>query len=177
MKGRGGKFVGKAVVFDEEEKATKAIEEGISPDSVLVIRYEGPQGGPGMREMLSPSARLVGRGQEGEVALITDGRFSGGTSGLAIGHISPEASQKGPIAAVKDGDQITIDIPNRGLWLHITESEMERRLSEWVQPEPKPLVRKVLDKSKNSYLVRYRSMVTSADTGAVLDVNRLKADE
>ena len=175
IKGRGGKFVGKAVVFDEEEKATKAIEGGIPPDSVVIIRYEGPQGGPGMREMLSPTARLTGRGQEGEVALITDGRFSGGTRGLAVGHVSPEATRKGPIVAIKDGDQITIDIPNRGLWLHITESEMERRLSEWVPPEPKPLFRKVLDRSKNSYLIRYRSMVTSADTGAVLDVERLQS--
>ena len=177
IKGRGGKFVGKAVVFDEEEKATKAIEQGIPADSVVIIRYEGPQGGPGMREMLSPTARLSGRGQEGEVALITDGRFSGGTRGLAVGHVSPEATRKGPIAAIKDGDQITIDIPNRGLWLHITESEMEKRLSEMAPPEPKPLFKKVLERSKNSYLIRYRSMVTSADTGAVLDVERLEADK
>jgi dihydroxy-acid dehydratase len=177
MKGRGGKFVGEALVFDEEEKATKAIEQGIPPNSVVVIRYEGPQSGPGMREMLSPTARLTGRGMEETVALITDGRFSGGTRGLAVGHVSPEASQGGPIAAVNNGDKITIDIPNRGLWLHITESEKERRLSERVEPEPKPLVKKVLSRSKNSYLIRYASMVTSADTGAVLDVNRLKTDK
>ena len=131
-----------------------------------------------MREMLAPTARLAGDERLAKsVALITDGRFSGGTRGLAVGHISPETSKDSPIAAVNDGDKITIDIRKRGLWLHISESEKEKRLSSWKQPEPKPLVKNILEKSRNSYPVRYASMVQSAHTGAVLKVKNPWTDD
>ncbi|MEM2108900.1 MAG: dihydroxy-acid dehydratase [Candidatus Odinarchaeota archaeon] len=129
---------GPAKVFNSEEEATEAICKGeIKPKDVIVIRYEGVIGGPGMREMLTPTANLMGRGMDREVSLITDGRFSGGTRGLCIGHVSPEAALGGPISLVKNGDRIRIDIPNRILDLLVGESEIAKRRREWVKPETK----------------------------------------
>ena len=154
------KFTGKACCFDSEEAAMEAILAGkIEDGSVLVIRYEGPRGGPGMREMLSPTAALTGMGKEDTVALITDGRFSGGTRGPCLGHVSPEAATGGPIALVQDGDSITIDIPSRSLTLHVEDAELERRRAAWRAPEPK---------IRTGWLARYASLVQPAQTGAVL---------
>lgn len=152
------KHRGRARVFDEEEKALKAILDGdIVEGDVVVIRYEGPKGGPGMREMLAPTAAIVGVGRDRDVALLTDGRFSGGTRGAAIGHISPEAALGGPIAAVREGDLIEIDIPAKKLNLLISDEELKKRMAEW-KPRPKPL---------KGYLKRYASLVGPAHTGAV----------
>ncbi len=154
------KFKGKARVFDSEEAAMTAIMAGrIKKGDCVVIRYEGPKGGPGMREMLSPTSTLVGMGLANDVALITDGRFSGGTQGPCIGHISPEAMTGGAIAIVQDGDEIVIDIPARRLELKISDEEMRTRLSRWRAPEPK---------EREGYLARYAKMVGSASEGAVL---------
>jgi dihydroxy-acid dehydratase len=154
------KFKGKARVFDSEEMAMKAIlSKKIQAGDVIVIRYEGPKGGPGMREMLSPTSAICGMGLQDEVALITDGRFSGGTRGPCIGHVSPEAAEGGPIAIIKDGDTIEIDIPNRKLHLRVTQPEIDRRLEQWKEPKPK---------IKSGWLARYQKLVTSANTGAVL---------
>src|SRR5690606_29023314 len=131
----------------------------VQPGDVVVIRYEGPKGGPGMPEMLAPTSALVGRGLGKSVALITDGRFSGGTRGICLGHISPEAAEGGPIALVQDGDVITIDIPARRLWLDVPPEELERRRARWVRPAPK---------ARRGWLGRYAALVTSANTGAVL---------
>lgn len=153
------KHEGPARVFDSEEEALDAIlNRRISPGDVIVIRYEGPKGGPGMREMLAPTSAIAGIGMDKEVSLITDGRFSGGTRGAAIGHISPEAAEGGPIAVVRDGDSIRIDIPARTLELLLPEEEIQRRLKDWKRPEPK---------IKRGYMYRYSQMVTSAATGAV----------
>ncbi|MCE5299325.1 MAG: dihydroxy-acid dehydratase [Spirochaetia bacterium] len=150
---------GRARVFESEEEAQKAIlGKKIKAGDVVVIKYEGPKGGPGMREMLAPTAAIAGMGLDKDVALITDGRFSGGTRGAAIGHISPEAMEGGPIAAVQEGDIIEIDIPNKKLNLKISEEEMKKRMSLWKQPEPK---------YKSGVLYRYSKNVTSASTGAV----------
>lgn len=155
------KFKGKAIVFDSEEEAMKAImADRIKKGNVIVIRYEGPRGGPGMREMLGPTSAIVGMGLSEDVALITDGRFSGGTQGPCIGHISPEAQIGGPLAILKEGDEIIIDIPNRKLDVKLTELEIKSRLSKWKQPEPK---------IKEGYLARYAKFATSADKGAVLE--------
>ncbi|MFH1995430.1 MAG: dihydroxy-acid dehydratase [Candidatus Omnitrophota bacterium] len=154
------KFKGEAVVFDSEESAMKAIMDGkVTKGHVVVIRYEGPRGGPGMREMLSPTSAIVGMGLENDVALITDGRFSGGTKGPCIGHVSPEAAVGGPIAALADGDEITIDIPGRSLRVKLDEDELRDRLSKWKPREPQV---------KEGYLARYGRMVSSASEGAVL---------
>jgi len=154
------KFTGRARVFDSEESAMTAIMAGkIKKGDCVVIRYEGPKGGPGMREMLSPTAAIVGMGLIDDVALITDGRFSGGTQGPCIGHISPEAQAGGVIAIVKDGDEIEIDIPARKLELKVPEAEMQERLSQWKAPEPK---------ETEGYLARYAKAVSSASEGAVL---------
>jgi dihydroxy-acid dehydratase len=154
------KFKGKAKVFDSEEAAMAAIMAGkIKKGDCIVIRYEGPKGGPGMREMLSPTAAIVGMGLADDVALITDGRFSGGTQGPCIGHISPEAQVGGVIAIVKDGDEIQIDIPARKLELLVSEDEIKKRLSIWRAPEPK---------EKEGYLARYAKVVSSASEGAIL---------
>ncbi|UJS16327.1 MAG: dihydroxy-acid dehydratase [Candidatus Jettenia sp.] len=154
------RFRGTAKVFDSEEVAMKAIMGSqISKGTVVVIRYEGPRGGPGMREMLAPTAALVGMGLDESVALITDGRFSGGTQGPCIGHISPEAMIGGPIALVEDGDEITIDIPNRKLDLHVTEEVLAQRKARWIPPKPR---------ITRGLLARYAKCVTSADKGAVL---------
>ncbi len=154
------KFQGTARCFDAEELAMAAIMEGvIKPGDVVVIRYEGPKGGPGMREMLAPTAAIMGMGLGDSVALITDGRFSGGTRGPCIGHISPEAAEGGPIALIKDGDLIRLDIPNRKLELLVDEAILAERLTGWAAPEPK---------IKSGWLARYAKSVTSAYTGAVM---------
>ncbi|MBN2374133.1 dihydroxy-acid dehydratase [bacterium] len=153
-------FKGKARCFDSEEKAMKAIMDGrIKPGDVVVIRYEGPKGGPGMREMLSPTSAIQGMGIADSVALITDGRFSGGTRGPCIGHISPEAMEGGTIALVQDGDSILIDIPQRRLELLVSGEEIGRRRKAWSAPSPK---------IQSGYLGRYSKLVTSASTGAIL---------
>lgn len=152
-------YEGRARVFDSEDAATKAIlNRAFAKGDVIVIRYEGPRGGPGMREMLTPTSVLSGMGMDGEVALLTDGRFSGATRGIAIGHISPEAAARGPIAAIEDGDLVRIDIPNRALDLLVEPAEVQRRLEalpEWSCPV------------ERGYLRRYAGLVTSANTGAV----------
>ncbi|MEE8423769.1 MAG: dihydroxy-acid dehydratase [Thermodesulfobacteriota bacterium] len=154
------KFSGKARVFDSEETAMKAITEGkIVKGDVVVIRYEGPKGGPGMREMLAPTAMLVGLGLGESVALVTDGRFSGGTRGPCIGHVSPEAMEGGPIALIEEGDIIDLDIPNRKLELRVDNDELSKRKEKWKAPEPK---------FKTGWLARYAKLVSSADSGAVL---------
>ncbi len=154
------KFEGVARVFDAEADAMQAImDKKIQAGEVLVIRYEGPKGGPGMREMLSPTAALMGMGLGESVALITDGRFSGGTRGPCIGHISPEAAEGGPLAIVQDGDRIMLDIPSRQLNLLIDQAEIEKRLAAWCAPEPK---------ITTGWLARYAKLVSSASTGAVL---------
>ena len=151
---------GPARVFDSEETATAAIVSGrFSEGEVLVIRYEGPKGGPGMREMLTPTSLLSGMRLDDKVALLTDGRFSGATRGAAIGHISPEAAERGPLAVVRNGDPIRIDIPKRILALEVPDREIGRRLAELAPWEP-PI--------KTGYLRRYAQAVTSASTGAVL---------
>jgi dihydroxy-acid dehydratase len=154
------KFTGKARVFNREEEAMQAIlNRRIRKGDCVVIRYEGPAGGPGMREMLAPTAAIVGMGLENDVALITDGRFSGGTKGPCIGHISPEASSCGPIAILKNGDKISIDIPARRLEVKISDTEIEKRFRHW-----KPVPPKI----KTGYLARYSKLVSSADKGAIL---------
>ena len=150
---------GPARVFGSEEEALQVIlAKKIAPGEVIVIRYEGPKGGPGMREMLAPTSAIAGIGMDKEVSLITDGRFSGGTRGAAIGHISPEAAEGGPIAIVKDGDIIEIDIPAKQLRLHLSDEEIQGRLKQWKSPEPN---------IKSGYMYRYAQMVSSASTGAV----------
>ena len=152
---------GPARIFESEDAATKAIMEGsIKSGEVLVIRYEGPKGGPGMREMLTPTSMLSGMGMEKEVALITDGRFSGATRGASIGHVSPEAAARGPIAAVREGDIIKIDIPAHKLEVELTNEEIEKRLACLGEFEPK---------IKTGYLLRYAEKVTSAGRGAVFE--------
>lgn len=154
------KHSGPARVFPGEEEAFEAIQKGnIKSGDVLIIRYEGPRGGPGMREMLSVTAALAGRGMDKEVALITDGRFSGATRGASIGHCSPEAAVGGPIALVEEGDTITIDINAYTVRLEISDEEMETRRKAWKAPEPKVT---------KGYLARYARMVSSADKGAIL---------
>ena len=151
---------GPARVFDSEDEATEAIMAGrIRQGEVVIIRYEGPKGGPGMREMLTPTSAIVGMGLDAHVALITDGRFSGGTRGAAIGHVSPEAMEGGPIAAVKSGDVITIDITNKSIDVQLTKQEIRRRLSKWKPPAAKVTT---------GYLSRYAQRVSSADEGAIL---------
>ena len=154
------KFEGTAKVYDSEEAAMKAIIAGeIKSGDVVVIRYEGPKGGPGMREMLSPTSAIAGMGLAESVALITDGRFSGGTRGPCIGHVSPEAMEGGPIAVVKNGDKIRIDIPKRKIEVVISDQEMKDRMSAWKKPQPK---------IKKGYLSRYAKLVSSAASGAIM---------
>ncbi len=150
---------GTARVFDAEEEATRAILDGrIKPGDIVVIRYEGPKGGPGMREMLTPTSAIAGMGLDTQVALLTDGRFSGGTRGAAIGHLSPEAAEGGPIALVREGDRIKIDIPNKTLTLLVDEAELAKRQAAWKAPEPR---------IKHGYAARYSRMVSSGSQGAV----------
>ena len=151
---------GPARVFDSEEEAIEAIyAKSIKPGDVVVIRYEGPKGGPGMREMLNPTSAICGMGMDDSVALLTDGRFSGATRGASIGHISPEAAAGGTIALVEEGDRIFIDIPNGKIELKVSDEELQRRRAAWVCPEPK---------IKSGYLLRYAKLVSSADKGAIL---------
>ena len=152
-------FTGTARCFNSEEEAMAALMDGkIVAGNVVVIRYEGPKGGPGMREMLAPTAAIMGLGLGDSVALITDGRFSGGTRGPCIGHISPEAAEGGPIALVEEGDQIVLDIPSRKLELLVDEETLKQRQAAWKRPEPK---------IKSGWLSRYAKVVTSAYTGAI----------
>ncbi len=154
------KFEGTAIVFDSEEESMKAILAGkVKAGHVIVIRYEGPKGGPGMREMLSPTSAISGMGLGESVVLLTDGRFSGGTRGPCIGHISPEAAEGGPISIVKNGDKIVLDIPSRTLTLKLSNAEIKKRLAKWKPREPK---------IKSGWLARYAKVVTSANTGAIL---------
>ena len=152
---------GPARVFDSEEDAQSAINAGkIKPGDVVVIRYEGPKGGPGMREMLNPTSAIMGMGLGNSVALITDGRFSGATRGACIGHVSPEAAAGGPIAFVEDGDIIKIDIPNRTLDLMVSDEEMAKRKASWTPKAPAVTT---------GYLARYAKQVSSANKGAILE--------
>jgi len=153
------KHAGPARIFDSEEDAFQAIVDAkIQKGDVIVIRYEGPKGGPGMQEMLSPTSALAGMGMDKAVALITDGRFSGASRGAAIGHISPEAATNGPLAALKEGDIIEIDISEKSLNVQLSEEEIQKRIAELPPFEPK---------IKTGYLARYAQMVSSADKGAV----------
>ena len=156
------KHEGPARVFNCEEDAIAAIKGGkIVAGDVVVIRYEGPKGGPGMREMLNPTSAIAGMGLGSTVALITDGRFSGASRGASIGHVSPEAQVGGPIALVEEGDIISIDIDNHKLELKVSDEEMAARKARWQAPTPQVTT---------GYLARYASLVTSADRGAVLEV-------
>ncbi len=158
---QGLQFEGKAIVFNSEEQALKKILDGsVKAGHVVVIRYEGPQGGPGMREMLSPTSAIMGRGLGQDVALITDGRFSGGSHGFVIGHITPEAYVGGPIGLVKNGDVISIDAAKRSIELKISKAEMARRSRDWKQPRPK---------YKTGALAKYAKLVGPASEGAVTD--------
>jgi dihydroxy-acid dehydratase len=151
---------GPSRIFDSEEAATSAIMAGkIKKGDVVIIRYEGPKGGPGMREMLVPTSAIAGMGLDADVALITDGRFSGGTRGAAIGHVSAEAMEGGPIAVVQDGDRVAIDIPKRRVTLKVPEKEIEGRLAKWRPPKPK---------ISKGYMARYARMVSSGGEGAVV---------
>lgn len=155
------KHTGPARVFNDESDAMKAVQaRKIKPGDVVVIRYEGPKGGPGMREMLAVTAALAGQGLDKQVALITDGRFSGATRGASLGHCSPEAAEGGPIALVKEGDMITLDINNYKIHLEVSDAELEARRKAWKALEPKV---------KTGYLARYAKLVSSADKGAILE--------
>lgn len=155
------KHKGEAVVFDSMEAATEGIFDGkVKKGNVVVIKYEGPKGGPGMREMLTPTSAIVGMHLDNDVALVTDGRFSGATRGAAIGHVSPEAMDGGPFAIIEDGDVIEIDIENRSINIDLTDDEIKERLDKLVKPEPK---------IKEGYLVRYARTVSSANKGAILE--------
>jgi dihydroxy-acid dehydratase len=152
---------GPARVFDGEEEAIAAIYAGgIKPGDVVVIRYEGPRGGPGMREMLSPTSAIAGMGLDKQVALITDGRFSGATRGASIGHVSPEAAVGGPVALVQEGDIISIDIPNHRIDVEVSEDELNKRKQTWQAPPPRVT---------SGYLVRYARSVKSAGHGAIVE--------
>ena len=155
------KHTGPARVFNDESEAMEAVQNRkINSGDVVVIRYEGPKGGPGMREMLAVTAALAGQGLDKDVALITDGRFSGATRGASLGHCSPEAAVGGPIALVEEGDMITLDINNYKITLEVSDEELERRRAAWKAPEPKV---------KTGYLARYAKLVSSADKGAILE--------
>lgn len=155
-------FTGEAIVFESQEEAQEGIDKGlVHAGHVVVIRYEGPKGGPGMPEMLAPTSSIVGMGLSTQVALITDGRFSGATRGISIGHISPEAAEGGPIAFIRDGDKIQIDLTKRTIDVMLSDKELAVRKTNWQPPSPKV---------KTGYLARYSKLVASANTGAVLKV-------
>jgi dihydroxy-acid dehydratase len=157
----GLSFTGNARVFESEEEALHAILDGtVVKHDVIVIRHEGPVGGPGMREMLSPTGAIMGKGMGKDVALITDGRFSGGSHGFVVGHVTPEAAVGGPIAVVETGDGITIDAEKREISLNIPQEELEKRLAEWKAPAPK---------ETRGILAKYAKLVSSASEGAVTD--------
>jgi dihydroxy-acid dehydratase len=159
---------GPARIFNSEEEATDAIMNNkINSGEVLVIRYEGPKGGPGMREMLTPTAAIAGMGLDAEVALITDGRFSGGTRGASIGHVSPEAMEGGPIAIIENGDVIKIDITNKKIDVELSEEEIQKRLSTW-----KPVEQRIT----SGYMERYGRSVLSASEGAVFKTGNPKKE-
>jgi dihydroxy-acid dehydratase len=154
-------FKGRARVFESEEETVAAIMKGrVKAGDAVIVRYEGPKGGPGMREMLTPTSVLVGRGLDKGVALITDGRFSGGTRGLCIGHVSPEAAEGGPIAHVRDGDPIEIDLDEKKINLNVAKGELDKRKAVWKRPEPK---------IKEGYMARYARLVTGAASGAIFE--------
>jgi dihydroxy-acid dehydratase len=153
-------FMGEAIVYESQDDALAGIESGeVKEGHVVVIRYEGPKGGPGMPEMLAPTAAIAGRGLEKKVALMTDGRFSGASRGISIGHVSPEAAEGGPIGVIENGDPIFIDLTNRTISLMVSEEELKFRQLDWEQPPPK---------IKKGYLARYAKLVTSASTGGIL---------
>ena len=155
-------FLGEAIVFESQEEAQAGIDNGIVESGhVVVIRYEGPKGGPGMPEMLAPTSSIAGRGLDKEVALITDGRFSGASRGISVGHISPEAAEGGPIAFVENGDSIMIDLQTRSIELLVDEEVLAKRRTAWKKPEPK---------IKSGYLAKYAKLVTSANTGGVMKI-------
>ncbi|MGH9360665.1 MAG: dihydroxy-acid dehydratase, partial [Thermoanaerobaculia bacterium] len=157
----GLRFHGKARVYESEEKALKGILGGaVVKGDVVVIRYEGPRGGPGMREMLAPTSAVMGKGLGKDVALITDGRFSGGSHGFVVGHVTPEAFAGGPLALVKDGDPISIDAERRELSIDLSPMELERRRAAWTRPEPR---------YSRGVLAKYAHLVSSASLGAVTD--------
>jgi dihydroxy-acid dehydratase len=158
----GLRFKGKARVFDSEEQSLQGIlGDKVKPGDVVVIRYEGPRGGPGMREMLSPTGAIMGKGLGNEVALITDGRFSGGSRGFVVGHVSPEAALGGPLGLVKTGDDISIDAESREITLHVSAAELKRRRKSWVAPKPY---------ARRGALAKYAKEVSSASLGAVTDL-------
>jgi dihydroxy-acid dehydratase len=151
---------GPAVIFESQEESCEGILAGkVKPGDVVVIRYEGPKGGPGMQEMLAPTSYIMGQGLGDSVALITDGRFSGGTHGACIGHISPEAAEGGPIGLIREGDIIEIDIPNNKLSVKLSDEELAERKKAWAEPEPR---------FTTGWLSRYAKMATNASNGAVL---------
>ena len=153
-------FEGPARIYESQEEALQGILNGeVKDGDAVIIRYEGPRGGPGMQEMLSPTSAIVGAGVK--AALITDGRFSGGTRGLCVGHVAPEAAARGPIAAIQDGETISIDVKARKLELRVSDAEIQRRIEALPEFEPKV---------KRGWLARYLLHVTSADTGAVFDI-------
>lgn len=156
------KFLGEAICFDSQDEAQAGIDNGtVMPGHVVVIRYEGPKGGPGMPEMLAPTSAIAGRGLDKEVALITDGRFSGASRGISVGHISPEAAEGGPIAFIQDGDAILIDLETRSIELLVNDEVLEERRKSWIKPEPK---------IKSGYLAKYAKLVTSANTGGIMKI-------
>jgi dihydroxy-acid dehydratase len=153
---------GPAVIFESQDEALEGIKnKKVKAGDVVIIRYEGPKGGPGMPEMLAPTSAIMGMGLGSKVALITDGRFSGGTRGACIGHVSPEAAERGTIAIVENGDIINIDIPNKKLEVELSEEEIKDRFEKLPEFEPK---------IKKGYLARYTKLVTSANTGAILKI-------
>ena len=152
---------GPAVIFESQEDACQGILSGrVKPGDVVVIRYEGPKGGPGMQEMLAPTSYIMGQGLGESVALITDGRFSGGTRGACIGHISPEAAEGGPIGLLQEGDIIDIDIPGNSISVRLSDEELAGRRKSWTAPEPR---------YTRGWLARYAKMATNASNGAVLE--------
>jgi dihydroxy-acid dehydratase len=159
----GLSFTGSARVFDSEEATLQAILDGtVGEGDVIVVRYEGPKGGPGMREMLSPTAAIMGKGLGDKVAFITDGRFSGGSHGFVVGHVAPEAAVGGPLALVRDGDRITIDALARVLSLDVGVAELARRRAAWQAPAPR---------AQRGVLAKYAAQVSSASLGAVTDAH------
>jgi dihydroxy-acid dehydratase len=161
----GLRFEGRARVFDSEEDSLQGILGGkVKSGDVVVIRYEGPKGGPGMREMLSPTGAIMGKGLGQEVALITDGRFSGGSHGFVVGHVSPEAALGGALALVKNGDTITIDAERREITLHVSAAELKRRRKSWAPPKPY---------ARRGALAKYAKQVSSASLGAVTDLEQV----
>jgi dihydroxy-acid dehydratase len=157
----GLRFTGRARVFDSEEASIAGILGGkVKAGDVVIIRYEGPRGGPGMREMLGPTGAIVGKGLGNSVALITDGRFSGGSHGFVVGHVSPEAALGGPLALIKNGDEITIDAERREISLHVAAAELKRRRKAWDAPKPY---------ARRGALAKYAKQVSSASLGAVTD--------